>query len=103
MGKVRRGEYYYLGSNQHVKNERVFFAKGGQTVITKVLAGVTKERRRKVIQFRCCLQILAQGRPMADYSAMQTLLTHLQVCFILLVLFLSVVIVLLFVVTVSSL
>jgi hypothetical protein len=33
MGKVRRGEHYYLGTNQHVKNERVFFAKGGQTII----------------------------------------------------------------------
>jgi hypothetical protein len=77
MGKVRRGEYYYLGTNQHVKNERVFFAKGGQTVITKVLAGVTKEKRRKVVQMRCCFHVLQQGRPMADYSAMQDLLIHL--------------------------
>ena len=58
IGKVRRGEYYYLRTNKHVKNERVFFAKGGQTVITKVLAGITKERRRKLVQFRCCLQVL---------------------------------------------
>jgi hypothetical protein len=29
MGKVKRREYFYMGSNQHVKNERVFFAKGG--------------------------------------------------------------------------
>ena len=34
--KVRRGEYYYVGTNQHVKDERVFFAKGFQTVITKI-------------------------------------------------------------------
>jgi hypothetical protein len=79
MGKVRRGEYYYLGTNQHVKNERVFFAKGGQTIITKVLAGVSKERRRKIIQFRCCLQVLQQGRPMADFTAMQNLLVQLNV------------------------
>lgn len=80
IGKVRRGEYYYLGSNQHVKNERVFFAKGGETVITKVLAGVTKERRLKAVQFKCCLQVLQQGRPMADFTSMQELLKQLQVC-----------------------
>jgi hypothetical protein len=44
MGKMKRGEHFYLGNNQHVKNERVFFAKGGQTIVTNVLAGVTKER-----------------------------------------------------------
>jgi hypothetical protein len=46
MGKIKRGEYFYLGNNQHVKNERVYFAKGGETIVTKVLAGVTKERRK---------------------------------------------------------
>ena len=80
--KVRRGEHYNLGTNQQVKNERVFFAKGGQTVITKVLAGISKERRRKLVQFRCCLEILQQGRPIADYSAMQDLPTHLNVSFL---------------------
>ena len=30
MGKVRRGEYYYLGTNQHVKNERVFLPRVGR-------------------------------------------------------------------------
>jgi hypothetical protein len=35
--KVKHGEYFYLGSNQHVKSERVFFAKKGQTIVTKIL------------------------------------------------------------------
>jgi hypothetical protein len=49
MGKVKHEEYFYLGSNQHVKNERVFFAKGGQTIVMKVLAGMTKESWLKVM------------------------------------------------------
>jgi hypothetical protein len=49
MGKVRRGEHYYLGTNQHVKNEHIFFAKGGQTIIQQVLKDVTKERKRKTM------------------------------------------------------
>ena len=28
MTKVKRGEYYYLGSNLHVKKEHVYYAKG---------------------------------------------------------------------------
>jgi hypothetical protein len=58
MGKMKHGEYFYLGKNQHVKNERVYFAKGGQTIVMKVLAGVTKERRLKVMQMRCLFHVL---------------------------------------------
>jgi hypothetical protein len=32
MKKVWHGEFYYLSSNQHIKNERIFFAKGCQTI-----------------------------------------------------------------------
>jgi hypothetical protein len=46
MGKVKRGEYFYLGNNQYVKNERVYFAKGGPIVIMKLMAGGTKERHQ---------------------------------------------------------
>lgn len=60
MGKVRRGKYYYyyFGTYQHVKNECVFFANGGQTVINKVLFGITKERTKKIVQFQVCMHIL---------------------------------------------
>jgi hypothetical protein len=79
MGKVKRGEYFYLSNNQHVKNERVYFAKGGPTVITKLLAGGTKERRRKITQMCYMFHVLQQGRPMADFSAMRELLQNLMV------------------------
>jgi hypothetical protein len=79
MGKVRRGEHYYLGTNQHVKNECIFFAKGGQTIIQQVLKGVTKERKWKTIQMKCVFHLMTQGQPMADFSAMQDLLVKLNV------------------------
>jgi hypothetical protein len=74
MGKVKRGKYFYLGNNQHVKNERVYFAKGGPTVITKLLAGGMKERRWRIMQMRCMFHVLQQGHPIADFSAMRELL-----------------------------
>jgi hypothetical protein len=78
MGKIKRGEYFYLRNNQHVKNERVYFAKGDETIVTKVLVGVTKERRLKVMQMRCMFHVLSQGRPMADFTAMRKLLLNLM-------------------------
>jgi hypothetical protein len=74
MGKVWRGEHYYLGSNQHVKNEWIYFTKGGQTIVQRVMQGVTKERKRKVLQLKALFHVLSQGRPMADITAMQDLL-----------------------------
>jgi hypothetical protein len=79
MGKIKRGEYFYLGNNQHVKNERVYFAKGGETIVTKVLAGVTRERRLKVMQMCCMFDVLSQGQPMADFIVMRELLLNLMV------------------------
>jgi hypothetical protein len=33
IGKVKRGEFYYLAINQHIKNERIFYAKGGDSIV----------------------------------------------------------------------
>jgi hypothetical protein len=79
MGKVRRGEHYYLGSNQHVKNEQIYFAKGGQTIVQRVMQGVTKERKCKVLELKALFHVLSQGRPMADFTAMQDLFLQLNV------------------------
>jgi hypothetical protein len=79
MGKIKCGKYFYLRNNQHVKNERVYFAKGGETIVTKVLAGMTRERCLKVMQMRCMFHVLSQGRPMADFTVMRELLLNLMV------------------------
>jgi hypothetical protein len=78
-GDGRRGEHYYLGSNQHVKNKWVFFAKGGQTIIQQVLKGIAKERKQKIVQMKCIFHVMTQGRPMADFSAMQDVLVQLNI------------------------
>jgi hypothetical protein len=62
-----------------VKNERVFFAKGGQTIIQQVLKGITKERKCKTMQMKCVFHVMTQGWPMADFSAMQDVLVQLNV------------------------
>ena len=61
-----------------MKNEKLFFAKGSQIIVTKVLAGMTKEWRLKVIQMKCLFHVLKQGRPMADFTAMWELLLNLM-------------------------
>jgi hypothetical protein len=79
MGKVRHGEQYYLGSNQYVKNERIYFAKDGQTIVQRVMHGVTKERKRKVLQIKSFFHVMSLGWPMVDFTAMQVLLLQVDV------------------------
>ena len=61
MAKVKKGEYYYLGSNQHVKNEHVYHAKGGETILKKLEAGVVMERHKKLVQMKLLLHLLMQS------------------------------------------
>jgi hypothetical protein len=79
MAKVKRGEYYYLGSNQHVKNERVYYSKGGDTIVQKLGAGVVIERRKKLVQMKLLLHLLMQGHPMTDYVSAEQLFQDLNV------------------------
>jgi hypothetical protein len=79
MAKVKRGEYYYLGSNQHVKNKRVYYAKGGETILQKLEAGVVLERRKKLVQMKVLLHLLIQGQPMTDYVSAKKLFADLNV------------------------
>jgi hypothetical protein len=73
MAKVKKGEYYYLGSNQHVKNERIYYAKDGETILQKMGAGIVIEWHRKLVQMKLLLHLLIQGRPMSDYVSIQQL------------------------------
>jgi hypothetical protein len=79
MGKVRRGEDYYLDSNQHVKKERIYFAKGGQTIVQCVIQGVSKECKHKVVQMKSLFHLMLLRRPMADFTTMQDLLLQLNI------------------------
>jgi hypothetical protein len=77
--KVKKGEYYYLGQNQYIKNERIYYARVGKTILDKVAAGVTQERKRKMVQFCTMLHLLSQGWPMADSTASIDLFRALNV------------------------
>jgi hypothetical protein len=35
IGKVEHGEFYYLGIDHHVKNERILYAKGRDLIVQK--------------------------------------------------------------------
>jgi hypothetical protein len=52
FGSVKKGEHYFLATNQHVKNERRYFARVGDPIALQVARGAVKERKRKLIQFR---------------------------------------------------
>jgi hypothetical protein len=82
MAKVKRGEYYYLGSNLHVKNERAYYAKGGNIVLQMLGARVAMERRKKLVQMKLLLHLLMQGRPMTDYVFSQKRFVNLNVSYL---------------------
>ena len=83
MEKVRHGQYYYLGSNQYIKNKRIYFAKGGQSIVQHVIQGVTKERKWKVVKMKSLFHVMLLGWPMADFTSMQDLFMQLNVADIL--------------------
>jgi hypothetical protein len=80
FGNVRKGEFYFLSTNQYVKNEKIYFARGGGvTVLQQLATGVVQERRKKLVQFRLLFHLLSIGRPMTDFSNSRELLQQLEV------------------------
>jgi hypothetical protein len=77
--KLKKGEYYYLGQNQHIKNKQIYYARAGESILDKVAAGFTQERKKKMVQFRTMFHLLKLGCPMHDYSACQELYNALNV------------------------
>jgi hypothetical protein len=51
FGGVKKGEHYFLGTNQHVQNERRYFAQVGDTIAVQVAQGAVKEKKWKLVQF----------------------------------------------------
>jgi hypothetical protein len=59
FGGVKKGEHYFLATNQHVKNEKRYFARVGETIAVQFAHGAVKERKRKLVQFRLLFWILS--------------------------------------------
>jgi hypothetical protein len=80
FGNVRKGDFYFLSTNQHVKNKKIYFARDGwATVLQQLARGVVQERRKKLVQFRLLFHLLSIGRPMTDFSNSRELLQQLEV------------------------
>ena len=79
VGKVKKGNFYFLSTNVHVKNERIYFSRGGDTVLQQVAQGVVQERKRKEVQFRLLFHVFSLGRPMTDFAASKVLFQQLNV------------------------
>lgn len=80
--RMKKDDFYYLSTNQHIKNERVYFAKRGavgDTIIQQVVHDTVRERRRKLVQFRIVFWLLTHECPMNDYEAMQEPMAQLEV------------------------
>jgi hypothetical protein len=57
----------------------VYYAKGGDTIMQKLGAGVVIERSKKLVQMKLLLHLLMQGRPMSDYVSAQQFFEDLNV------------------------
>jgi hypothetical protein len=68
---VKKGEYYYLGHNQHIKNEDIYYARAGESILDKIATRLTQERKKKMVQLHTMFHLLTLGRPMYDYTACQ--------------------------------
>ena len=52
FGRVKKGKFYFLSTNQHVKNERVFFAHYTTSVVQQLVQGQVVEKKKKLVQFQ---------------------------------------------------
>lgn len=77
--KIKAGQHYFIQTNAHVKNEKLYASRPRDGVRKQVVAQSTLERKKKLVQFKCLYHVLSRGRPMTDYEALQTLCESLHV------------------------
>jgi hypothetical protein len=78
FGQVKKGDHYFLSSNQHIRNERVFFACHTTSIVQQLIQGQLVEKKKKLVQFQMLFWLLPEGRPMTQYAAFKELLTQLS-------------------------
>jgi hypothetical protein len=61
--KLKKGEYYYLGQNQHIKNEQIYYTRAGESILDKVVVGFIQDRKKKMVQFPPCFICLSLAAP----------------------------------------
>ncbi len=72
MSRVKVGEHYFLKSNAHVANEKLYFAKGSKIVVQQVTHGVVQffDKRKKIVQFALIFHLFNHDHPMIKYITM---------------------------------
>jgi len=80
MWGVKVGEHYFLKSNAHVDNEKLYFAKGSKIVLQQVTHGAIQffDKRKKIVQFALIFHLLSHDYLMTKYTTMETLFVYLN-------------------------
>lgn len=74
MGKIKKGDYYYLKDNVHARNEKTFHRKPQDTILEQVVQASIVEQKKKRVQFVVLFHLFSLGRPMTDFGATEMLL-----------------------------
>jgi hypothetical protein len=73
---LRQKEHYFLKTNAHVANEKLYFVKGLETMLQQVVKGVKLvNMKKKIMQFALLFHLLNRGCLMNEYTTIVT--THL--------------------------
>jgi hypothetical protein len=72
---VKVGEHYFLKPNTYVVNEKLYFAKGLESMLQHVIHGGVQlfVKRKKIMQFTLIFHLFRHSRPIIEYTIMQTL------------------------------
>ncbi len=75
------GEHYFLKSNAHVVNEKLYFAKGSKIMLQQVIHGVVQffNKTKKIVQYALIFQLFNHNHPMIEYTTMETLFVQLNI------------------------
>jgi len=53
------GEHYFLKTNAHATNEKLYFAKGPEIMLQQVSEGATRvDKKKKIVQFALLFHLL---------------------------------------------
>jgi len=77
--KVVMGQYFICPTNSHVKNEKLFVARGLDTVVVQLENGGKAKRKKTNIQFVAIWHLLKQGHPTIDFEGLKGLFKFLIV------------------------
>jgi hypothetical protein len=65
MSRVKVGEHYFLKSNAHVVNEKLYFAMCSKTMLYQIIHGAAQflDKKKKIMQFALIFHLLNHGHP----------------------------------------